>query len=605
METNILTPRDLFQKDVRYMIPPFQRPYVWKKVAQWEPLWEDVQNVAETYLEELYRFQDSIKAQENTAPHFLGAIVLKQEQTPVKEIERREVIDGQQRVTTLQILLDAVQEVCEELKLVPEAKRLSKLVTNDKDLIGDNSHHLFKLWPAGSDQIAFRHAMTNGLAVDDFSESLIVQSHEFFKAQVEQWLGDEPESISRRAEALETTVTTMLNMVVIDLNHSDDPHVIFETLNARGTPLEQSDLIKNFVMSESSRSYGENPNVWKGLDDKWWREEVRQGRLYRPRIDMLINYWLAMRKESEVAPTNLFRDFRTYASDKQISYVMSELRLDLGNYRKFMTKTRVPREDIFYHRTDVMQAGVITPVLLILLNASLNSRLKAFAALESFLIRRMACRRTTKDYNRLTLELASELKMHDGSNVGDVVARFLRSQKADSRKWPNDEDVREAFRILPLYRVLTRGRLRLILEGIEGQLRLDSMADEKQVPRKLTIEHVMPQSWGQNWPLPECLDESGIESFTQKRNHTIHTVGNLTLVNHQLNAKLSNAAWVDKCKTLDCHSNLFLNKELKDSVEWNESEIKSRSERMAELFAEIWPGPESPVWEVEVNEVWD
>ena len=598
METNILTPRDLFQKDVRYTIPPFQRRYVWKKAAQWDPLWVDVQNVAETYLEELERFQDSVKAQEHTPPHFLGAIVLKQEQTPVKEIERREVIDGQQRVTTLQILLDAVQEVCEELNLIPEAKRLSKLVTNDKDLISTNSDHLFKLWPAGSDRIAFRHAMTNGLAVDEFTESLIVQAHEFFKEQVKTWLINAPKAMSSRAEALETTVTTMLQMVVIDLNYSDDPHVIFETLNARGTPLEQSDLIKNFVMSRSSNGDGKVTDVWEGLDDKWWREEVRQGRLYRPRIDMLINYWLAMHTESDVAPTNVFRDFRKHVGDEEVGILMSKLRRDLGNYRKFMTGARTPREDVFHYRTRVMQAGAITPLLLILLNVPLNSRLKAFAALESFLVRRMACRMTTKDYNRLTLELAGELKRDDSFCEGNVVARFLKSQEADSRKWPSDEDVRKSLKGLQLYRILTRGRLRLILEGVEAELRLDPFAEQKEVPSDLTIEHVMPQSWEQNWPLPASMNEEETILFTQERKEIIHTIGNLTLVNRRLNPKLSNAAWTNKRKTLDCHSNLFLNKELKDLAEWNEKKIQSRSERIAELFAKIWPGSESPVWEV-------
>ena len=239
MRTDILTPKNLFQKDIRYIIPEFQRPYVWTHANQWEPLWDDVRNVAENYLEKLERSGgDSLKAQENTDPHFLGAVVLKQVPTAAKDIEEREVIDGQQRVTTLQLLLDAAQEVCEELNLDSEARQLSKLVVNDKDVVGDNSDHVFKMWPTRSDRDAFRHAMENGLAVDDFEDSLIVRSHEFFKLQVKTWLGYGTESKEDRIEALVTAVTVMLQMVVIDLNSNDDPHVIFETLNARGTPLE-------------------------------------------------------------------------------------------------------------------------------------------------------------------------------------------------------------------------------------------------------------------------------------------------------------------------------------------------------------------------------
>ena len=151
MHTDILTPRNLFQKEVHYTIPPFQRPYVWTQDDQWEPFWEDVRNVAENYLEQLERSgNDGVKAKEQTSPHFLGAVVLRQIPTAAKDIDQREVIDGQQRVTTLQLLLDAIQQICEEsdqpyLKRV--ARRLAKLVTNDEELIGDDRLQIFKLWP--------------------------------------------------------------------------------------------------------------------------------------------------------------------------------------------------------------------------------------------------------------------------------------------------------------------------------------------------------------------------------------------------------------------------------------------------------------------------
>ena len=258
LDTSILNPRSLFQQDIRYTIPPFQRHYVWTQDDQWEPLWDDVRNVAENFLEEFERSDgNSVKAAENTAPHFLGAVVLQQVSVPVNEIGRREVIDGQQRITTLQLLLDAIQLVCEELEIRPAAVRLSKLVLNDRDLIGDDANHVFKLWPTRSDREAFRHAMDNGSAVNDFEESLIVQAHEFFQQQVRHWLKNGAES--SYVEALETAVTSLLNLVVIDLEQKDDPNVIFETLNARGTPLLQSDLIKNFVLS-------------KRRDDAKWQE---------------------------------------------------------------------------------------------------------------------------------------------------------------------------------------------------------------------------------------------------------------------------------------------------------------------------------------------
>ena len=264
MYTAIATPKALFQKDIRYTIPTFQRPYVWSQDDQWEPLWEDVRNLAENYLEALDRFDnDSVKAEQETKAHFLGAVVLQQVHTPAKEIEQREVIDGQQRVTTLQLLLDAIQEVCEEGPFRATARRLSKFVTNDEELVGDETHHRFKLWPTRGDREAFTHAMENGLAVNAFEHSLIVQAHDFFQEQIRKWLDGDIDQKTSRVDALETAVTVLLQMVVIDLDPNDEPNVIFETLNARGTPLQQSDLIKNFVLSH----YVGNPSMVKSFGE--------------------------------------------------------------------------------------------------------------------------------------------------------------------------------------------------------------------------------------------------------------------------------------------------------------------------------------------------
>ena len=596
MHTDILTPKDLFQKEVRYTIPPFQRPYVWSQDDQWEPLWEDVRNVAENYLEELESSgNDGVEAEQKTSSHFLGAVVLKQVPTAAKDIDQREVIDGQQRVTTLQLLLDAIQQICEEsdqpyLKRV--AKRLAKLVTNDEELVGDDRLHIFKLWPTRGDREAFRHAMDNGLASKDFEESLIVQAHEFFQLQVRKWLQDATGPIEHRIDALEAAATAMLQMVVIDLGSQDDPNLIFETLNARGTPLEQSDLIKNFVLSEQRDRQGD---VWGNLDDGWWRMEVRQGRLFRPRLDMLLNYWLAMRTGSDVSPTRVFDAFRSYVDDREVQAVMSMVKHDLVNYRDFeSTGGRSPEEKSFYYHVDVMQARVITPVLLLLLSAEARTRIRAFNALESFLVRRMICRQTTKDYNRLVLELATRLRGCELDKADTVTAGFLREQTADAREWPGDEAVAHALESSPLYRLLTRGRLRLVLEGVERRLRSSGKSEQPAVPKNLTIEHLMPVGWDRrDWPLPEGVDS---DAAAYQRNIRIHSIGNLTLATQKLNSSMSNDPWNNKRDELQEHSVLLLNNELLTQATWDEETIRSRSLRMAELVSERWPGPASEEW---------
>ena len=467
-----------------------------------------------------------------------------------------------------------------------------KLVTNDEELVGDDRLHIFKLWPTRGDREAFRHAMDNGLASKDFEESLIVQAHEFFQLQVRKWLQDATGPIEHRIDALEAAATSMLQMVVIDLGSQDDPNLIFETLNARGTPLEQSDLIKNFVLSEQRDRQGD---VWGDLDDGWWRMEVRQGRLFRPRLDMLLNYWLAMRTGSDVSPTRVFDAFRSYVDGREVQAVMSMVKHDLVNYRDFeSTGGRSPEEKSFYYHVDVMQARVITPVLLLLLSAEARTRIGAFNALESFLVRRMICRQTTKDYNRLVLELATRLRGCELDKADTVTAGFLREQTADAREWPSDEAVAHALESSPLYRLLTRGRLRLVLEGVERRLRSSGKSEQPAVPKNLTIEHLMPVGWDKrDWPLPEGVDS---DAAAYQRNIRIHSIGNLTLATQKLNSSMSNDPWNNKRDELQEHSVLLLNNELLTQDTWDEETIRSRSLRMAELVSERWPGPASEEW---------
>lgn len=594
MKTNIMAVKALFNKDIRYTIPDFQRRYVWEQEDQWGPLWEDVSNIADAYLEQLETAKgDRAVAEEKSPRHFLGAVVIQQVSTATKDIERREVIDGQQRLTTLQLLLDAVQHVSEQRKLGLVAKRLAKCVTNDEELV-EEQDHLFKLWPTMSDRDAFRHAMDNGLATDAYVDSRIVQAHEYFQVQTLHWIESGPESVQDRMEALEVAITGMLQMVVIDLTYQEDPHVIFETLNARGTPLLESELVKNYVFSKSKDAVG----LWGDLDSDWWRKEIKQGRLQRPRIDVLLDYWLEKHTADDVAAGRVFRAFQEHAEeeDRPIREVMREVMTDLANYRRFEEGLRNPFEEMFHYRVDVMEMGAFTPVLLVILAVPDETRYAAMSALESFLVRRMVCRFTTKDYSKLALELVKELKSRRTEGADRVVADFLSVQKLDSREWPTDAVLGRWLCELPLYTLLTRGRLRLVLEGIERQHRKASLAEESECPRGLSIEHVLPQSWEAHWPLPKGGDES---EARDQRNRLVHTIGNLTLVTKRLNAAASNARWEHKRATLESHSTLFLNQMLLEeskSQGWNEDAIRDRSKHMTKLVADEWPGPDSPVW---------
>ena len=600
MEVNVLTMNKLFGKTIRYLIPPFQRSYVWTKEDQWEPLWDDVRNTAEDYIENNSGDDMRRLSLNQSRAHFLGAVVVQQQQFMTGEIETRLVIDGQQRLTTSQLLLDAVQEILEKRGHNRIARRMSLLVLND-DAYVDDDDDVFKVWPTLNDRDAFRHAMHNGLPSDEYADSLIVQAHEFFKLEVEHWLDEHPNESEVRADALEKAVVHLLELVVIDLHIEDEPHIIFETLNARGTPLLQSDLVKNMVLYEAGKSDIASDSedalrLWNFTDD-WWRSEVRRGRIMDPRIDVFLNYWLTMRTREEVRPDRTSAEFRDYTEkvNKPIEEIADDIRRVGGTYR-VLEEGKKDGFETFLYRREVMQAGTLTPVLLWLFSSDIpeEQRKKAVRALESYMVRRMVCRMTTRNYNLLFLGLVHTLEKAEVAHVGDTVLEYLAEQTAHANLWPDDRTLEDAFLTLPLYWSLTRGRLRLVLEGIEEELR-SNMAESQIVPRGLTIEHIMPQKWQENWPLP--ADVTDVERAMEERDHRnriIHSIGNLTLVNGNLNSSLSNAPWTDKRKTLSQHTVLFLNKELLEEAPdvWNEEMIAERAKRLSKVAAQVWPSAE-------------
>ena len=593
MDVSVLTMNTLFQKNIRYLIPEFQRPYVWNQEDQWEPLWDDVRNTAEEFIEGGQPIRKS-------RPHFLGAVVIQQQHFATGKVESRLVIDGQQRLTTVQLLLDAVQEVMERRCLEDISARMEDLVLNGKAYVARPDDE-FKVWPTLYDRDAFRQTMKNDLPSEVYENSLIVKAHEFFKIQIEHWLDERPEATEIRADALESVVVHLLELVVIDLDIEDEPHIIFETLNARGTPLLQSDLIKNMVLHEakkgndSSNISNESSSLWN-FNDEWWRSEIGRGRNRDPRIDVFLNYWLIMRMQKEVRPDRTSTEFRDYVkkSSTPIKDIAADIQQVSETYRSLEEK-KIKGFKKFLYRREVLQVGTLTPVLLWLFSTEMSDEQmnRAVLALESYLVRRMVCRMSTKNYNSLFLGLVNSLEEAE-KDAGDTVVEFLSKQKAYANIWPDDRALRDAFLTLPLYRSLTRARLRLVLEGIEGKKR-SVMAETQTVPRRLTIEHVMPQKWQDNWPLP--TNESDVEKAVElrdNRNKIIHTMGNLTLVNNRLNPKLSNASWPRKRKELGRHSTLFLNKKLVEEAPlvWNEDTIAERAKRLTKLAAQAWPSAE-------------
>ncbi|MGH3599558.1 MAG: HNH endonuclease family protein, partial [Pseudonocardiaceae bacterium] len=263
----------------------------------------------------------------------------------------------------------------------------------------------------------------------------------------------------------------------------------------------------------------------------------------------------------------------------------------------------------FYYRVvEAMQMGVATPVLLWLLSAEhavpAAERARSLAALESWLVRRMLLRLTTKDINRMTVALLKELSTGEPSDTGTITERFLASQTAWSRYWPTDDELISSVATAKLYGVVQQGRIRMVLEAIEDAKRT-AKSEIPRCPRSLQVEHIMPQSWHSHWG----SDIDGEPLAAAARDRMVQTLGNLTLVTAKLNPSLANLPWLDDDATqikprsegkrtqLDQHSLLLLNRELvkRHPDRWTEDDIASRGKALSAAVAVIWPRPASTI----------
>jgi hypothetical protein len=583
-DTNDLS--TVFGKDIRYVVPLYQRPYVWNKVEHWEPLWDDVRWVLERSAE--------TAATEKPAPHFLGAVVLEQLRTQLGEIDSRVVIDGQQRLTTLQLLIDAASRVAVEAGCEIEGRLLASLTRNNPDLVKSRPEG-FKVWPTNANREAFVDVMAGEAAHDDASNR-IHEAHTFFLDTLRAW-SFESEDPKASFEALAAVLRNLLKLVVIDLDEEDDAQVIFESLNARGTPLLAIDLVKNLVFQRAERAPEEidldalYEGRWEPFDRQYWREPIRQGRLTRPRAELFLMHWLTMKLAEEVHAHHLYGTFKRVLNQNAEPVVdtITEFARDRDIYAAFFEQPEgsVARE--FFDRLEALDTTTAYPIALILFRRDLSEaqRDAGLRMIESWLVRRMICRLTAQGYNRLFVDLVKQLNEQHDQPPEQVIYDFLTSSDADSARWPDDEEVTNVLLDAPLYRTLVRRRLVALLAAIENDLRTE-MAEPIDVPSGLTVEHLLPQKWQEHWP----LDPDDLEGVQLREAH-VHRLGNLTLVTGKLNPSMSNAAWSIKKDALNDHSVLLLNSRVvaANPEVWDEETIDARSRELAGRIMRLWPGP--------------
>ena len=514
MDTHVRTPLAIFSLPQQLVVPLFQRPYVWDEENQWGPLWEDIRRLADHQLDH----------PGSPATHFLGAVVIQAADSSFGAMQAWSIIDGQQRLTTLQVLFDAAAAAFEVLELDQLTGQLAALTHNPGVFVGDGDVAL-KLRHTNRDRTAFDEVMLAPPPIEyealKHPGSLLARAHRYFSEQVTGWLADEAtqpdavEAAERRARALTNVLTQSLQLVVIDLRADENSQEIFETLNARGTPLTAADLIKNFVFQRLAIEKVDTQHAYRELwpfETKFWEKELSVGRTLVSRSSLFLNQWLISRVGEEVGPKSTFTRFKYYVEHEagtSMRDLLALIKQQADAYEAWTVAAEDPHRDLGViemnvYRTTSAETEVLKPVLLWLTEPrspySQATVDRVVSTVESWLVRRLMLRLSSADHGRVVAELIRDLRRVPDAELPRRVQAHLSRLSAESTYWPGDDEVRQVLAKENAYRRFKRRRLRMLLEAIEDAHR--GYAEDRpsrtgmRVPRLgFPIEHLMPQKW--------------------------------------------------------------------------------------------------------------
>ncbi|MCZ4555815.1 DUF262 domain-containing protein [Rhodococcus maanshanensis] len=603
METAVRTPLEVFTIPQHLVVPIYQRRYVWEEEHQWEPLWLDLRRLAEHRLSG------------GSSTHFLGAIVVQMIDNQMGQIQQRAIIDGQQRLTTLQIVFDSVGAILSDKGFSGLSQQLEGL-THNPEFFNATGDSALKLRHSNDDGLGFDEVMTAEPPVEyaelEHADARIPLAHKYFSEEVGAWIGDGDEAVAR-AQALVVVLTSALNLVVIDLKADEDSQAIFETLNARGTPLTSADLIKNHVFQRLTGEGVDTAAFYKAdwiFDTKWWEQEISVGRFPMSRSSHFLNQWLVSRVGELVGPSSTFGRFKHFADHEyggSMSLLIGEINAMAAIYKGWTSESEDEHKPLdtvamSVYRMQLSDVEAIKPVLLWLVDPGHGYSLETVKAVtkdvESWFVRRMLLRLSMSSSGRVVSEL---IGTHLGVPDSDLAARVrdhLTRLTADTTYWPDDDELRAHLRTENAYRRMKRARLRMLLEAAEDHLRgYTGTAPSKtgvRAPRvSRQIEHLMPVKWKTNWGV------EGLQAAVDRDAH-IHRLGNLTLLTGSLNASVSNGPWLGsdgKRENIRNHEVYLLNKRVIDASEagWDEVAIDARTDEIIDSFLATWPVPEGHV----------
>lgn len=569
MEAGKRSINEIFNGNKILEIPFFQRAYVWDE-PQWERFIADMEMVSQS-----------------NKPYFLGSVILKQQQTSSGQSigDRRTVIDGQQRLTTLNLFFKVL------------SLKIGNAYLNDLFRLPMREGELALLHNR-NDVKAFNHIMDLNTLADIPGEDNITRAYRYLKDEI-----DETKIDFRN-------VLTNLMFVGVDLNHDDDEQQIFDTINSLGVQLTTAELLKNYFFGRNDiQLYLDH---WQSVFESdpetraYWDTQIFAGRFERSFLDLFFYSFLQIKiqdgnlnvrseDKTEFSKVDgLFESYKNFIERYHINKL--ELIAEIKEYALLFRENfgldvidaelpGTPGIERVNALIFALENSTLIPyILYVLKNVSDKSaQNEIFEYLESYLMRRMICRAITKNYNQLFAERFISNQILDVAGIKGYL-----STRADKINFmPTDSEVSRAFDESKLTNKQATG----ILYFIETRIRNRNLHSTSMMGiKRYSLEHIMPKKWENNWPPVKTDEEREI------RNRKLLTLGNLTIITASLNSSIRDSNWNTKKEGKSSQKGLVHYAAGLDTfseylalANWDESHIEARAKFLSTKANAIWP----------------
>lgn len=558
VDANLL---DLLKKATQFVVPIYQRVYSWDYV-ECEQLWKDIVRAGTG----------------EVGAHFTGSIVyVEKDQGNIAQAEPALIIDGQQRVTTVTLLLAALAAHLAELPETQQEpvegfapRKIRGLWLTNEYETGDK---YFKLILSQSDKEALKAVIRND-PVPAGNTSRVITNFQFFMSKFRDSTTD-----------VAAVCKGVAKLVVVDVHlarGTDNPQLVFEAMNSTGKKLSQADLIRNFVLMDLDPS--QQTHLYEGY---WFPMEQEFKGSKERRFDEFVRHYLTVRTGAIPRLDDIYDAFKDFTfAEAEAGVSQQDVVVDLSeSARHFvamaMGKEKNPELMRRFAEIEQLKATVAYPFLLRLYQdyaggtISVSEFAEVLDAVIAYLFRRTICRIPTNSLNNTFATLANQVNPTD--YVGSLWGRFLTLESY--KRFPDDEEFGNYLREEDLYH-LQRAPYFFVKMENDNHKEPISVGD-------YTIEHIMPQNeqLGQDWQDMLGPDWSAVQG------RLLHTLGNLTLTGY--NPELSDRPFLEKRDMpggfRDSH--LQLNKGLTELETWNGGAIVARAKALADQAIELWKRP--------------